>query len=325
MVYAYSFDKTPVGDRWWFKNTYTFYQKGLKRLRTLLDDWKKRAGTEMHPYAQEVEDLTNMIEWADQRLAGIATDNDPFFVRGISRGSMRYLKAGAMLQVLEKQNELAGKLVQGIPAGVAAAIRRDIEEMQAKADLLPIDPADCLWEVIARPAAAAPGASESAATPAAPATVAVRRPSAGKKWDFFISYATEDAELAQSLAEALGREGYTVWYDRFILTAGDSLLARIDEGLARSSYGVVILSHDFFRKPWPKKELAGLAAREATRRDKKVVLPVWHGLSAADVRKYSPLLADRVGIPTKDGVDFIVGELRRAIRPRTKTTKPRKT
>lgn len=44
-----------------------------------------------------------------------------------------------------------------------------------------------------------------------------------------------------------------------------------------------------------------------------MILPVWHGLSAADVRKYSPSLAGRVGVPTKDGVDFVVGELRHVI------------
>ncbi len=328
MAYSYSFDKSPMGDRWWFKDTYLFYQKGLKKLRALLDEWKKKAGTDSHPYGQEVADLTNMVEWADDRLAKIANDNDTFTVRGISRGSMRYLKAAAVLQILEKEEQLTERKRQGIPAAVADAIRRDIEKMRAKADFLPVEPADCLWEVIPRPTPPTPRLSEATARPAAPRgalTPAVRPAPSRKKWDLFISYAGEDAEFAQPLAEALLREGFKVWYDRFVLTAGDSLLAKIDEGLARSRYGVVVLSHGFFAKAWPKKELDGLAAREAEGKNKKVILPVWHGLSAADVRKHSPSLAGRVGVPTKDGVDFVVGELRRAIPIRTKKGTIRKT
>lgn len=316
MTYSYSFDRTSMGGRWWFKDTYSFYHKGLKRLRALLNSMKEKFGTETHPYAQEVQDLTNMIEWADERLAKLKTDNDPFFVQGISVGSMRYLKAGAMLQILEKERELAERVKQGIPAGVAAATRQDIEKMRPKAELLPADPAECLWEVVPRPAQPmAPPDKEAAqaGVPAGKPTAQAPRPSKRKSWDLFISYAGEDAHFAQPLAEALQRQGFTVWYDRFVLKVGDSLLAKIDEGLARSRYGVVILSHNFFKKAWPKKELDGLAAREATGRNKKVILPVWHSLSAAEVRRHSPLLAGRVGVPTKDGVDFVVGELRRAI------------
>lgn len=264
MTYEYTYDRTSMGNRWWFKDTYSFYQKGLKRLRALLDSMKETFGTETHPYAQEVQDLTNMIEYADERLAKLKSDNDEFFVRGISVGSMRYLKAGAMLQILEKERQLAERENEGIPAGVATAIRQDIHKMRSKAELLPVEPADCLWEVIPRPAPTKTVPEKEAAqvgtTPGA-ATTPIRQPSRRKKWDVFVSYAAEDANIAQPVAETLQREGFTVWYDRFILTVGDSLLAKIDEGLARSRYGVVILSHNFFKEAWPKKELDGQLGR----------------------------------------------------------------
>lgn len=54
----------------------------------------------------------------------------------------------------------------------------------------------------------------------------------------------------------------------------------------------MLLSHSFFAKDWPQIELDGLAAREIDGR--KVILPVWHGLTYGDVVKYSPSLAGRL-------------------------------
>lgn len=47
------------------------------------------------------------------------------------------------------------------------------------------------------------------------------------------------------------------------LMLGDSLNGKIDEGLAQSRFGVVILSPAFLNEThWPKKELSGLRARD---------------------------------------------------------------
>ena len=71
-------------------------------------------------------------------------------------------------------------------------------------------------------------------------------------WDVFISHASEDKEtVARPLAEALARRGVKVWFDAEQLTLGDSLRRSIDQGLAQSRYGIVILSRRFFAKEWP--------------------------------------------------------------------------
>ena len=78
------------------------------------------------------------------------------------------------------------------------------------------------------------------------------------KWDLFISHASEDKEsVAMPLAETLRAAGATVWLDAQELKLGDSLSAKIDDGLSRSRFGVVIISRAFLDKDWPKKELAG--------------------------------------------------------------------
>ena len=86
-------------------------------------------------------------------------------------------------------------------------------------------------------------------------------------FDVFISHASEDKdELVRPLAEALKEEGLRVWYDEFELRIGSSLRRTIDRGIARSRFGVVVLSRPFFEKGWPAYELDGLVTRTIGRR-----------------------------------------------------------
>lgn len=72
-----------------------------------------------------------------------------------------------------------------------------------------------------------------------------------KEHDVFISHASEDKdELVRPLAEALISFGLVVWYDEFTLRIGDSLRRKIDQGLARSRVGLVVLSPSFISKGW---------------------------------------------------------------------------
>lgn len=86
-----------------------------------------------------------------------------------------------------------------------------------------------------------------------------------KKWDIFISHATEDKpDVVEPLAKMLTAKGIKVWMDKTEIKVGDSLRGKIEEGLANSRFGVVILSQAFFAKHWTKKELDGLTALEET-------------------------------------------------------------
>ena len=70
-----------------------------------------------------------------------------------------------------------------------------------------------------------------------------------KKYDVFISHATEDKDdIVRPLAHALQDAGLRVWYDEFELKLGDSLRRKIDVGLVNSSFGIVVFSYLFFRK-----------------------------------------------------------------------------
>jgi TIR domain len=154
---------------------------------------------------------------------------------------------------------------------------------------------------------AATHASESVLTQAAPEDASA--------YDVFISHASEDKDrFVRPLAEALVRRGLSVWYDEFSLTVGDSLTASIDDGLSHSRYGIVVLSDHFFAKRWTKRELGGLVSRE-TAESKKLILPIWLGITRDQVVAASPTLADIVGIDGAKPIDETCDLLLKRIKP----------
>ena len=140
--------------------------------------------------------------------------------------------------------------------------------------------------------------------PTEPLHQILRRPSLSptedaEVWDVFISYASENREeIVRPLAEALRGLGLSVWYDEFELRLGDSLRRKIDTGLGRSRFGVVVLSEAFFSKEWPQYELDGLVTLEVG--GAQGILPLWHMISKDDVVRYSPSLADKIACNTAD-------------------------
>jgi hypothetical protein len=122
-------------------------------------------------------------------------------------------------------------------------------------------------------------------------------PPGSDEYDLFISHATEDKEgVVRDLVAALQAREVEVWYDEFQLRIGDSLRQKIDAGLARSRFGMVVVSHAFFAKNWPQYELDGLVSLEMAGRQR--ILPVWHGITKDEVLDYSPSLADKVALST---------------------------
>jgi hypothetical protein len=119
----------------------------------------------------------------------------------------------------------------------------------------------------------------------------------GQTWDVFISHASEDKDsVARPLRDALARLGITVWLDEAQMRIGHSLRRKIDDGIRSSRFGVVVLSEAFFRKGWTNHELDGLVTRTVA--GEQSLLPIWHDLSAAQVRAFSPSLADKVALST---------------------------
>jgi len=70
--------------------------------------------------------------------------------------------------------------------------------------------------------------------------------------------------------------------------------------LAKSKYGIVIISPWFVKKNWPEYELNGMVAKEMN--GHKVILPVWHKITKDEVLKFTPTLADKMALNTSGHV-----------------------
>ena len=142
---------------------------------------------------------------------------------------------------------------------------------------------------------------------------AAARDSTAIEFDVFICHASEDkTAFVEPLANHLVQNGLRVWYDAFTLRLGDRLRQSIDRGLTRSRFGIVVLSNAFFEKHWPQYELDGLAALEVSGR--KVILPIWHGVSREEVARFSPSLADRVAVSTALPLETVAAKILEVVR-----------
>lgn len=97
------------------------------------------------------------------------------------------------------------------------------------------------------------------------------------------------------------------------MTLGDSLTEKINEGLAASRFGIVILSEAFLRKNWPQAELNALQAR-AISAGQKVILPIRHKLAHEKMARHLPLLGDKLTIAFDGNLDQVVEEIERAVK-----------
>lgn len=125
------------------------------------------------------------------------------------------------------------------------------------------------------------------------------------EYDIFISHASEDKDqFADGLYKELSNREIKVWYDTVSIQWGDSLRAKIDEGLKKSLFGIVILSKHYINKGWTQYELDGLFQREMN--GGKVILPIWHNITKDEVQAFSPALAVRKAL---NSAMFSTGEI----------------
>lgn len=143
-----------------------------------------------------------------------------------------------------------------------------------------------------------------------PSATAVRAaPRVAVKHDVFLSHASEDkADFADSFAEALRQRGVNVWYDTYKMEWGRSVREQLDEGLASSRFGVVVLSPTFFKKVWTQAELDALLNVETAGGNR--LLPILHKLTHPELVQLSPVLSGRFARDTsKATVDELADEL----------------
>lgn len=102
----------------------------------------------------------------------------------------------------------------------------------------------------------------------------------------FLSYTSNDAELAERIATALQASGIDTWWDKWCIRAGDSLRLKIDEGLAECTHFLVLLTPKSIDKPWVNQEMDAGLVRKLNNQCR--FLPVRYNLAASEL---PPLLS----------------------------------
>jgi hypothetical protein len=136
----------------------------------------------------------------------------------------------------------------------------------------------------------------------------------------FISYDSQDRDIAKKIAAGLQRRMCPVWYDEFSLKIGDNLRESIERGLKDCKKCVLILSANFFfNKGWTKREFDSVFTREILE-ETRLVLPVWCGVEKQQVYDYSPSLLNVKGLVwNESGQDELCRLLYLAIEPQDHT------
>ncbi|MGA7617535.1 MAG: toll/interleukin-1 receptor domain-containing protein [Thermoanaerobaculia bacterium] len=76
-----------------------------------------------------------------------------------------------------------------------------------------------------------------------------------KRFDTFMSYFSGDADFARRLEHDLGLREINIWRDEHEIEIGDSLSAKIQEGLQNSYSMLIVLSPEALSRPWVNEEL----------------------------------------------------------------------
>lgn len=124
----------------------------------------------------------------------------------------------------------------------------------------------------------------------------------------YLSYASLDRALARRIAQDLRTTGVDVWLDEWEIRVGDSIAGRIQEGLERAAFVVVLLTRHSIASGWVEKEWRSKLDLEARER-RVAILPV-----RGDEAPIPLLLRDRKCADLSRDYRSGVAELIRAIR-----------
>lgn len=95
----------------------------------------------------------------------------------------------------------------------------------------------------------------------------------GPEVHLFICHASEDKAVAHALALFLHHRGANVWFDRWEIRVGDSIVQKINDALSSISHLAVLLSRNSINKPWVTREFSTTLMRQLA--DNSVtILPV---------------------------------------------------
>ena len=90
-------------------------------------------------------------------------------------------------------------------------------------------------------------------------------------YDVFLSHSAKDKAVVRPLAERLRADGLKVWFDEWVLKPGDSIPAKIEEGLEHSRVLVLCMSAQAFGSDWAQLEAGTFRFRDPLNKERRFI------------------------------------------------------
>src|SRR5438876_12131160 len=87
--------------------------------------------------------------------------------------------------------------------------------------------------------------------------------------DVFLSHSAKDKAVVRAVAERLRADGLRVWLDDWEIRPGDSIPAKIEEGLERSRVLVLCMSANAFGSDWAQLEAGTFRFRDPLNKERR--------------------------------------------------------
>ena len=91
------------------------------------------------------------------------------------------------------------------------------------------------------------------------------------EYDVFLSHSSKDKDTVRDIAERLRADGVHVWFDEWAIRPGDSIPAKIEEGLERSRVLVLCMSKHAFGSDWARLESHTFRFRDPLNRERRFI------------------------------------------------------
>src|SRR5436309_16135863 len=91
------------------------------------------------------------------------------------------------------------------------------------------------------------------------------------KYDVFLSHSAKDKTVVRAVAERLRKDGLKVWFDEWVLKAGDSIPAKIEDGLEHSRVLVLCMSANAFGSDWAQLESQMFRFRDPLNKERRFI------------------------------------------------------
>jgi TIR domain len=242
---------------------YEIFQDGLKELYNHLEKQKAELShlkLKNFPYGEDQQEIQGMLRCRDEQIR--KNGSCPFSDR-ISVTSRKHLKAAALIQLVLLEKEIGqGKYSETVKRELVAKISK-ILYLLASPIFERIKVADYLYDTRKDM-----GDEQS--------KIEAHDNSRKRNYDVVISFAGEDRDPAERLAELLKNDSFAVFYDKYEEHDlwGKNLYEHLTEIYSKcGKYCVMFLSKHYAAKQWPTLERRA-AQEKAFKENKEYILPI---------------------------------------------------